>query len=75
MPFNLQKGLERNLRYLFILYEDAQPNKERSNLSVIRTGEYEGFVKKIKLPEWKPDFGPAELSLKHGATVIGARDF
>lgn len=57
------------------LYEEAQPNKSRSNLSVIRGGEYEGFAEKIKLPEWKPDFGPAELPLKHGATVIGARDF
>jgi glutamate formiminotransferase/formiminotetrahydrofolate cyclodeaminase len=57
------------------LYEDAQPNKSRSNLSVIRAGEYEGFFKKIKQPEWKPDFGPSELPAKHGATVIGARDF
>lgn len=57
------------------LYEDAQADKKRSNLSVIRAGEYEGFAEKIKLPEWKPDYGPAELPLKHGATVIGARDF
>jgi glutamate formiminotransferase/formiminotetrahydrofolate cyclodeaminase len=57
------------------LYEEAQVNKERSNLSVIRAGEYEGFAKKIILPEWQPDYGPAELPLKHGATVIGARDF
>lgn len=57
------------------LYEEAQPNKERSNLSVIRAGEYEGFFKKIKQPEWKPDFGPAEFDARRGATVIGARDF
>lgn len=57
------------------LYEAAQKNKERNNLSVIRAGEYEGFFKKIKLPEWKPDFGPAEHSVKAGSTVIGARDF
>lgn len=57
------------------LYEDAQPNKERSNLSVIRAGEYEGFFKKIKEPHWKPDFGPAEFPAKTGGTVIGARDF
>jgi len=57
------------------LYEYAQPNKNRSNLSVIRQGEYEGFFDKIKLPEWKPDFGPAEFNAKAGATVIGARDF
>jgi glutamate formiminotransferase/formiminotetrahydrofolate cyclodeaminase len=42
---------------------------------VIRAGEYEGFSRKIKLPEWKPDFGPAEFDAKRGATVIGARDF
>jgi len=57
------------------LYEYAQANKSRNNLSVIRAGEYEGFFKKIKLPEWKPDFGPAEFDAKRGATVIGARDF
>ncbi|MFZ9755539.1 MAG: glutamate formimidoyltransferase, partial [Bacteroidia bacterium] len=43
------------------LYEAAQPNKKRSNLSVIRSGEYEGFFDKIKLPEWKPDFGPSQF--------------
>ncbi|HVA98415.1 MAG TPA: glutamate formimidoyltransferase [Bacteroidia bacterium] len=57
------------------LYEAAQADKKRNNLSVIRAGEYEGFFKKIKLPEWKPDFGPAEHSVKSGSTVIGARDF
>jgi glutamate formiminotransferase/formiminotetrahydrofolate cyclodeaminase len=57
------------------LYEAAQPDKTRSNLSVIRAGEYEGFAKKILLPEWKPDYGPAQFDAKRGATVIGARDF
>jgi len=57
------------------LYEYAQPDKTRSNLSVIRAGEYEGFFKKIKLTEWKPDFGPAEFDARRGGTVIGARDF
>jgi glutamate formiminotransferase / formiminotetrahydrofolate cyclodeaminase len=57
------------------LYEAAQPDKSRNNLSVIRAGEYEGFFKKIKRPEWKPDFGPAEFDAKRGGTVIGARDF
>lgn len=57
------------------LYEAAQVNKSRSNLSIIRNGEYEGFFKKIKEPQWKPDFGPDEMDAKRGATVIGARDF
>jgi glutamate formiminotransferase / formiminotetrahydrofolate cyclodeaminase len=57
------------------LYEYAQPNTERNNLSIIRGGEYEGFFDKITKPEWKPDFGPAVMNAKAGATVIGARDF
>jgi len=57
------------------LYEAAQTDKNRNNLSVIRAGEYEGFFKKIQQPEWKPDFGPVIFDAKRGATVIGARDF
>lgn len=71
----LAKRVGEELQIPVYLYEEAQPDKKRSNLSVIRNGEYEGFFKKIKLPEWKPDFGPAEFDAKRGATVIGARDF
>ncbi len=71
----LAKRVGEELALPVYLYEAAQPNKERSNLSVIRAGEYEGFFKKIKQPEWKPDFGPAEFDAKRGGTVIGARDF
>ena len=71
----LGERVGKELQIPVYLYESAQHNKERSNLSVIRAGEYEGFFKKIKLPEWKPDFGPTEFDAKRGATVIGARDF
>jgi glutamate formiminotransferase / formiminotetrahydrofolate cyclodeaminase len=71
----LAKRVGEELHIPAYLYEYAQPDKNRSNLSVIRAGEYEGFFKKIKLPEWKPDFGPAEFDAKRGATVIGAREF
>jgi glutamate formiminotransferase / formiminotetrahydrofolate cyclodeaminase len=71
----LAKRVGEELKLPIYLYESAQADKKRSNLSVIRAGEYEGFFKKIKLPEWKPDFGPAEFDAKRGATVIGARDF
>ncbi len=57
------------------LYESAASKPERKNLSDIRAGEYEGFRKKILLPEWKPDYGEAKFNVKSGATVIGARDF
>ena len=71
----LAKRVGEELNIPVYLYEAAQPNKERSNLSVIRAGEYEGFFKKIKLPEWQPDFGPTVFDAKRGGTVIGARDF
>lgn len=71
----LGERVGKELNIPVYLYEYAQPKKERNNLSVIRAGEYEGFFKKIKLPEWKPDFGPSEFDAKRGATVIGAREF
>jgi glutamate formiminotransferase/formiminotetrahydrofolate cyclodeaminase len=71
----LAKRVGEELQIPVYLYEHAQPDKTRNNLSVIRAGEYEGFFKKIKLPVWKPDFGPDELDVKRGATVIGAREF
>jgi glutamate formiminotransferase/formiminotetrahydrofolate cyclodeaminase len=71
----LAKRVAQELSIPTYLYEHAQPNKDRSNLSIIRDGQYEGFFDKIKLPQWKPDFGEAVFNEKSGATVIGARDF
>ena len=71
----LAKRVGEELQIPVYLYEAAQPDKSRSNLSNIRAGEYEGFSDKIKLPAWKPDFGPVIFDKKRGATVIGARDF
>lgn len=71
----LAKRVGEELGIPVYLYGNAQADIKRNNLSVIRAGEYEGFFKKIKLPEWKPDFGPAEFDAKRGGTVIGARDF
>ncbi len=71
----LAKRVGEELNLPVYLYEAAQSNPARNNLSVIRAGEYEGFFKKIKQPEWAPDFGPAEFDAKRGGTVIGARDF
>ena len=69
----LAERVGRELALPVYLYEEAQVDKSRSNLSVIRAGEYEGFFKKIN--DFKPDFGPSVFDAKRGATVIGARDF
>jgi glutamate formiminotransferase / formiminotetrahydrofolate cyclodeaminase len=71
----LAKRVGEELQIPVYLYESAQPDKNRSNLSVIRAGEYEGFFKKIREPAWQPDHGPSEFDAKRGGTVIGARDF
>jgi glutamate formiminotransferase/formiminotetrahydrofolate cyclodeaminase len=71
----LAKRVADELHIPVYLYEKAAKNPARSNLSVIRAGEYEGFFEKIKKPAWKPDFGPAVFNEKSGATVIGAREF
>lgn len=71
----LAKRVAEEVHIPVYMYEYAQTNPERKNLSVIRGGEYEGFFDKIKLPEWRPDYGKPEMNAKAGATVIGARDF
>ncbi|EJX07109.1 glutamate formiminotransferase [gut metagenome] len=55
------------------LYEKSASAPYRENLAAVRKGEFEGMAEKIKLPEWKPDFGPAERHATAGAVAIGAR--
>ena len=71
----LGRRVGEELKIPVYLYEKAASDPARSNLSIIRAGEYEGFFEKIKQPQWKPDFGPAAFNEKSGATVIGAREF
>ena len=71
----LGKRVADELKIPVYLYEKAARDQFRSNLSVIRSGEYEGFFEKVKEAAWKPDFGPPIFSEKSGATAIGARAF
>lgn len=71
----LAERVGNELRIPIYLYEHAATSPQRKNLADIRKGEYEGLSEKIKLPEWKPDYGPTIFNSKSGATVIGVRDF
>src|SRR6184192_3363167 len=71
----LGKRVGEELKIPVYLYEKAAKNKSRSNLAVIRAGEYEALVEKIQNPAWKPDFGPSVFNERSGATAIGARAF
>ena len=55
------------------LYEKSATKPERQNLAAIRKGQFEGMPKKIKQPQWAPDYGPAQIHPTAGVTAIGAR--
>jgi glutamate formiminotransferase / 5-formyltetrahydrofolate cyclo-ligase len=67
------KQIAENFNIPVYLYEDAATCADRQNLANIRKGQYEGFFQKINKLEWKPDYGPSEVSVKGGCTAIGAR--
>lgn len=55
------------------LYEKSASAPHRENLASVRKGEFEGMLEKMTLPEWKPDFGPAQPHPTAGVVAIGAR--
>ena len=57
------------------LYEKSAQQDNRVKLPDIRKGDYEGLAEKLTDANWKPDFGPAKLHIKAGATVMGCREF
>ncbi|MFH0798773.1 MAG: glutamate formimidoyltransferase [Pseudomonadota bacterium] len=71
----LGERVGRELKIPVYLYAEAATKPGRRNLPDIRAGEYEALPEKLKKPEWRPDFGPAEFNARAGATVIGARNF
>jgi len=70
----LGKRVGEELGIPIYLYEYSAAKEHRRALPAIRKGQYEGFGEKIKLPDWLPDYGPAEFTPSTGATIIGARD-
>lgn len=72
---SLGKRVGEELNIPVYLYESAATDAKRKNLATVRAGQYEGIADKIKLPEWKPDFGPTKFNAKSGNIAIGARDF
>jgi glutamate formiminotransferase/formiminotetrahydrofolate cyclodeaminase len=69
----LGERVGRELGIPVYLYEAAATRPQRASLADIRAGEYEGLAHKLRDPDWAPDFGPAQLNPKSGASVIGAR--
>jgi glutamate formiminotransferase/formiminotetrahydrofolate cyclodeaminase len=70
----LGKRVGEELQIPVFLYEDAATMPKRKNLAKVRVGQYEGMRDAIGSdPSRKPDYGPAKMNLKSGATAIGVR--
>ncbi len=72
---DLAKMVSNELSIPVFLYEQSSKNKIRKNLANIRQGQFEGMSKKMKDPEWSPDYGPASPHKTAGVLAIGARNF
>lgn len=70
----LAKRIDNELSIPVYLYENSAQTSQRKHLAAIRNGEYEGLEQKMKLEEWKPDYG-TDFNSKSGATILGARNF
>ncbi len=70
----LGKRVGTELNIPVYLYEFAARSEARRNLADIRRGQYEELTKSIRHDNSKrPDFGPALMNLKAGASAIGCR--
>jgi len=70
----LGKRVGEELQIPVYLYENAATSPKRRNLAKVRQGQYEGMRDSIETDKSrKPDYGPAKMNLKSGATAIGVR--
>ena len=67
----LAKRVADELQIPVFMYEESAKNPEYKNLADVRVGQFEGFKKEMK----KPDYGPLKIHPTAGAIVIGARKY
>lgn len=75
LSHQLAKRVAEELHIPVYLYEKSAQKPERADLANIRAGEYEGLARKLRDPNWQPDYGSTDFNAKSGATVIGVREF
>jgi glutamate formiminotransferase len=67
------KALWETYKLPVFLYEASATSPDRQNLADVRKGQFEGMPKKLKSPEWKPDFGERKIHPTAGIVAVGAR--
>jgi len=70
---DVAKAVWKTYRFPVFLYEASATDPMRKDLANIRKGQFEGMAEKLKLPEWKPDFGEGQIHPTAGVVAIGAR--
>ena len=70
----LARRVGEKLQIPVYCYEAAAFNESRKSLVNCRAGGYEGLPLKLTQHDWQPDFGPATMNLRSGASAIGARN-
>ena len=76
LAHQLGKRVGEELQVPVYLYESAATSPKRKNLAKVRKGQYEGIRDSIETDHSrKPDYGPAKMNIKAGATAIGVRFF
>lgn len=70
---NVAEEVSKRYNLPVFLYEKSASAPHRENLSTIRKGGFEGMFDKMKLSEWKPDYGPSVPHPTGGVVAIGAR--
>lgn len=75
LSISLGQRVGEELEIPVYLYEHSARKIANKELSSIRRGQYEELSKTIETePSKSPDFGPAKMNLKSGATALGARE-
>ena len=70
----IAQTLSEKLNIPTYLYGKAAASPSRPTQAQIQSTQYEAMFEKIKEDGFEPDFGPREMSVKHGATMVGVRD-
>ena len=70
---NVAEEISSTYQLPIYLYEASALRPERKNLASVRKGQFEGMAKKLKDPDWAPDYGPRQIHPTAGITAVGAR--
>lgn len=70
----IARTLSEKLNMPTYLYNKAAASPARPTQAQIQSTQYEALFARIKEDGFGPDYGPCEVNVKHGATMVGVRE-